>query len=938
MERQRHSFLARAAMMLLLMVLTTVSAWADDSWTSGGCDVILSGSTLTVKPQSDTGAMQNYTSSSDRPWDSQKGNITSIVIGSGVTSIGDYAFSGCSNLATVTVYAPSCTLGTDAFYNCNSLNDIYVFADKVTYYKGATQWSDYSGIIEAIPNSGNCGSTDHESDVKYVLTGTSPNYTLTIMKVGTTGAMADYTNQSDRPWNSEVNNITSVVIEDGVTSIGERAFRNLTKVTTVSFGSDVTTIGKSAFELCNGLTSVTIPASVTNIDNYAFNACENLETVSFGNGVTRIGNYAFQDCKNLTTISFGSGLKTILLGTFQGCTSLSSVNLPASLTNIGSDAFAGCTNLATATLNSNPNIAGDKSPAFDNNTTVKMNLTATVGAAGEYWMTFYNKHNFQVPATGTQIFKAALSEDKLTLRELTTDKIVTNKNAVILKSTTASITLTRTTSDSSNDFSDNSLSGVDKSKGKTVDANQSTTYALNSGTQGVGFYKVPTGNTIGVGNAYVTSTSTSDFLSLVVVSGNCGTTDHESDVTWLYDINTHTLTISGTGPMMYYGSALGSDSKYHSTAPWSHLDSEIEKVIVENGVTYIGSYAFAYCAALTTISLPASVVALGDYVCFTSNVTRIDIPSMTAATLGTDGFEYCLPGLQIAVPADLLKTYQTATNWSTYTAKLVGILSEATGFNDGFATGNYEYTRSFNCGVASTVCLPFSIDDTQTAAAGKFYTFAGVNKTANPWEVVMEEADATANPPVAGNEATTLTANTPYLFVPAATGTVLFHGTVPANVSAGTANSGDWTFIGTYARRQWDDTNNTDEIGSIYGFAAISGTSTDGQNTAINAGSFFRVAGGANSYIVPFRAYMKYTATNAPSLNHAAASDDMPAQMTVRLVGSNGETTAIGTLDTRTGLLSFDNEAWYTLDGRKLDSKPTQKGIYINGGRKVVVR
>ena len=113
MKTEPQKFFVRTAMMLLLMVLTTVSAWADgsgtpaDPWISGGCDVTLSGGTLTVTPFSDTGAMQNYTSSSDRPWDSQKGNITSIVIGSGVKNIGDYAFSGFTNLRSVTFEANS---------------------------------------------------------------------------------------------------------------------------------------------------------------------------------------------------------------------------------------------------------------------------------------------------------------------------------------------------------------------------------------------------------------------------------------------------------------------------------------------------------------------------------------------------------------------------------------------------------------------------------------------------------------------------------------------------------------------------------------------------------------------------------------------------------------------------------------------------------------
>ena len=144
-----------------------------------------------------------------------------------------------------------------------------------------------------------------------------------------------------------------------------------------------------------------------------------------------------------------------------------------------------------------------------------------------------------------------------------------------------------------------------------------------------------------------------------------------------------------------------------------------------------------------------------------------------------------------------------------------------------------------------------------------------------------------------------------------------------------------WTFKGTYERKQWDDTHNTAEIGTIYGFAAQAGTSTDGQNTVIEAGKFFRVAGGANSYIVPFRAYMKYTSTNAPSMRHTAAIDDLPAQMKVRLIGSNGDITS---LTPGLSLKGEGSEYWYTLDGRKLFGKPATKGVYIHNGRKIVIK
>jgi hypothetical protein len=430
--------------------------------------------------------------------------------------------------------------------------------------------------------------------------------------------------------------------------------------------------------------------------------------------------------------------------------------------------------------------------------------------------------------------------------------------------------------------------------------------------------------------------------NLTSVAGVCGAEGHETDVKWeLTDMDNNgsleTLTISGTGPMMYYGSALGSDSKYHSTAPWSYLDSEIQKVIVENGVTYIGSYAFAYCTALTSISLPASVVALGDYVCYTSAVTRIDIPITTAAaTLGTGSFDYCPADLQIAVPSTLLGTYQTATNWSTYADKLVGTLSETTGFSaTGFATGNYEYTRPFKCGVASTVCLPFSVTYAQASAVGKFYTFAGIDKSGENWEVIMEE---TTN-----KVSDDLTANTPYLFVPyifdgmskgdavefTFSGTVNPAGDAGYSVWTESGTSNEWIFQGVYYNYGWADGN--ENLGKVYGFAA---QSYDGGTYNVNPGDFVKAAAGAS--IAPFRAFLQCnTVTNAP---RRGAAENLPSRMTVRLVNADGETTTLSE-ELRVKSEGFATAtAWFTLDGRKLDKHPTQKGIYINGNKKIVIK
>lgn len=421
--------------------------------------------------------------------------------------------------------------------------------------------------------------------------------------------------------------------------------------------------------------------------------------------------------------------------------------------------------------------------------------------------------------------------------------------------------------------------------------------------------------------------------------GNCGDTSVNggADVTWSYNTTTKTLTISGHGSMMYYGSVLGSDSKYHSTAPWSIYDAEIKNVVVGEGVTYIGSYAFAYCPALTTVSLPTSVFALGDYVCYSSNVSRINIPYATAAaTIGTGGFEYCSDDLQIAVPAHLLKTYKDAANWSAYATKMVGVLDDAHGFaiSDNPPTGNYEYTRTFKCGVAATLCLPYEISSGQASAYGQFYTFAGVDKSGEKWVVVMEEANRMSD---------ALAPHTPYMFLPyifdgKSKGDdlpITFSGNVSSIAAAGNTvwnegSTGFWSFQGVTYNYSWNEGH--EDLGRIYGFAA---QNYDGGSYTVSPGDFVKAAAGAS--IAPFRAYLVYTATGGAKRRVIGEPEEFPSRMSVRLINADGSATVIGTIDTKTGEITMDAN-WYDLNGHQLEGEPITSGIYIKNGKKIYVK
>ena len=125
----------------------------------------------------------------------------------------------------------------------------------------------------------------------------------------------------------------------------------------------------------------------------------------------------------------------------------------------------------------------------------------------------------------------------------------------------------------------------------------------------------------------------------------------------------------------------------------------------------------------------------------------------------------------------------------------------------------------------------------------------------------------------------------------------------------------------------------------IYGFSAQAVA-----EQGISQGEFVKV--GAYVRVKPMRCYLKYkngtenyTGAPASGMTRAAANDEpLPATIKVRLIGANGEVTAIGTLQTKTGEVTIDKDSWYSLDGRRIVGKPSTKGVYINNGNKVVIK
>ena len=195
------------------------------------------------------------------------------------------------------------------------------------------------------PKSGKCGATGDGSDVTWQLTENtydSSTYTLTIRG---SGAMEDYSTSYSQPWNSFCDQITSVVIFPGVTSIGECAFKGFSKLIHVDIANSVISIGSQAFSYCSSLTDIKIPQSVTYIGGVVFNECTNLSSITLSNNITSIGTSAFKKCTNLTSITIPGSVTFIGHCAFKDCTTLTSITIPGSVTSIGWEVFDGCTRL-----------------------------------------------------------------------------------------------------------------------------------------------------------------------------------------------------------------------------------------------------------------------------------------------------------------------------------------------------------------------------------------------------------------------------------------------------------------------------------------------------------------------------------------------------------------------------------------------------------------
>jgi len=226
--------------------------------------------------------------------------LTGVVLPNGLTSLGAYAFNGCSTISEILIPDSVTTIGRNAFAG-TKITEITIPAS-ITQMHTHDYYEDrrWSALV---------GATDLRKVIFEDRTDI-PSYAL-----------------------QGCNQITEVVIPDGVTTIGRWAFRGCSSVESVDLPDNIQTIQYAAFHQCTGLKEVKLPKNLVTIEESAFNGCTNLTNTNIPDQVTVIGPYAFKDCLNITQFEIPDSVTTIGSYALQG-TSITEITIPASVTQM----------------------------------------------------------------------------------------------------------------------------------------------------------------------------------------------------------------------------------------------------------------------------------------------------------------------------------------------------------------------------------------------------------------------------------------------------------------------------------------------------------------------------------------------------------------------------------------------------------------------------
>lgn len=299
-----------------------------DGGTTGTVNWSISGNVLVI---SGKGKMPDY-ASGKAPWYSRRTVIKAVIIQKGITYIGSYAFKHIPMYA-VSIPSSLQKLGFKSFAYTDRLRSVYYGGGRNSWSKlhigfgnsalktANVYYTGNSATAAAMARNKGLTSTTAKRSLRWTISGT----TLTISGNGSMqNYNADYLFAA--PWHSKRGQITKVVIENGVKSIGNYAFYDFMHLKVIQMARSVKRIGARAFYQCNGLNAVVIPDNVSLICRSAFQKCSSLSAVVLPRSINTVNSYCFSQCGRLRVVVIPAGVKKIEENAFWSCASLSKVN------------------------------------------------------------------------------------------------------------------------------------------------------------------------------------------------------------------------------------------------------------------------------------------------------------------------------------------------------------------------------------------------------------------------------------------------------------------------------------------------------------------------------------------------------------------------------------------------------------------------------------
>ena len=560
----------------------TASASTSDGYSdSGSCGTNVywsydeSSRTLEIRG---TGAMKSYDNDdyvNGRPsYYPLSQRITHLIINEGVTQIGTDAFKSLIFLRDVVIPKSMTIIRGNAFgstylksiYNYSSLN----FVKGSTSYGGIAQYATFIGNYYRA--DGTCGNDatwflDSRYGILYINGSGAMNngcyskwaiYNSDIRKIVIQNGITNVGNEAFKGC-TYVNEVT---IPNSVTSIGSEAFSNLTSLSTISIPNNVSSIGERAFSGCTYLNSIVLPNILTKIENDLFNGCTNLNNIIIPDAVVEIGENAFYGCSSLTNINLSTNLKKIGANAFYNCVNLTEIALPTEIASIGSDAFLGCNGLK------------------------QVNIVSI-----EDWcnITFANQHSNPI------YYSKALSLNGNNIKSLMIPETVSNIKAY---SFTGCVDLTN----------------VEFHVGVTSVGRYAFAECYNISEVTLPIELVDIGEEAFDESVVIFGYKGSESEEYANQNGNTFYSRSNNTVndliTWSYDRGT--LYINGLNSIPDYN--------LFTSTPWYEIKDHIKSVEIDERITSVGTYSFYGCDNLVAVATDNKNLIFGQYSVNTSNV------------------------------------------------------------------------------------------------------------------------------------------------------------------------------------------------------------------------------------------------------------------------------------------------------------------------------